>query len=41
MREKLTEVYCSNCGELRVIKQKDLKEYKRCLICGSKDINEA
>lgn len=41
MTEELTEVYCSNCGELKVIKQKDLKKYKRCRICGNKDINEA
>lgn len=41
MNKDLTEVYCSNCGELRIIKQKDLKKYNKCEVCGSKDINEA
>lgn len=41
MNKELTEVHCSNCGELIVIKQKELKKYNKCKICGSKDINEA
>lgn len=41
LKDDLTEVYCANCGELKVIKQDDLINYKRCTTCGSQDINEA
>ena len=39
-KEKLTEIYCNYCGELKIIKKSDLKKFKKCIFCGSKDINE-
>lgn len=37
----VTEFYCSNCGQTKVVKIEKVDDYTECAFCGSDEINEA